>query len=72
MVARDANNVNITLKNAANAFTGAVAKGATDDALIAFDKIIAEYDEVAAGAAINATFSGAGSAEIFILAYPIA
>lgn len=71
MIARDANNVNVTLKNATNAFTGAVAKGAADDALIAFDTIIAEYDEVAAAAAVIASFSGAGSAEICLLCIPI-
>jgi len=72
MVARDTNAANITLKNGSSAFTGAVAKGGTDDARVAFDKIIAEYDEVAAAGTIVATFSAIGAADIFVLAIPIA
>jgi hypothetical protein len=72
MISRDTNAANVTLKNATNAFTSATAKGTTDDAKVEFDGPIAEYDEVAAGAAIIATFSAAGSVDVCILAVPIA
>ena len=72
MVARAADAANVTLKNATNAFTGAVAIGGVDDVIVPFDTIIAEYDEIAATAAVVASFSAAGSAEIFLLCVPIA
>jgi hypothetical protein len=62
----------VTLKNATNAFTDAMTKSATDDVITRATKIIAEYDEVAASAAIIATFSAAGAVEVFILGVPIA
>jgi len=71
MISRDTNAVNVTLKNATNAFTSATAKGATDDAVVEFD-IIAEQDEVAASAAVVATFSGAGAVDVCLLCIPIA
>ena len=64
--------MNVTFKNATNAFTDTVAKGATDDAVVRFGKIIAEYDEVAAGAVMLATFSGAGVIDACLLCIPIA
>jgi hypothetical protein len=72
MVARDTQAANVTLKNGTNAFTGAVAKGATDDAIVRFDKIIAEYDEVAAAGTIVATISADGAADVFVSCLPIA
>lgn len=71
MIARTTDAANVTLKNATNAFTGAVAIGGVDDTIVSFATIISEYDEVAAAAAITATFSAAGSAEIFLFCIPI-
>lgn len=72
MIARDTQAANVTLKNAGNAFTGAVAKGSADDTIVSFATIIAEQDEIAAEAAVVATFSGAGSVDVFLLCVPIA
>ena len=72
MIARCANAANVTLKNAANAFTGAVAKGTADDTIVSMATIIAEYDEIAAEAAVVASFSAEGAADIFLLCLPIA
>jgi hypothetical protein len=71
MFARDTNAANVTLKNVAAAFTAATAKGATDDAQVAFNNIHANTG-IAAGAAINATFSAAASVEICLLCVPVA
>jgi len=72
MIARDTNAANVTLKEATNAFTAAVAKGTANNAIVSFGTIIAAYDEPASGDAIIATFSAAGAADIFILCLPIA
>lgn len=72
MIARATDAANVTLENAGTAFTGAVAIGGVDDVIVPFDTIIAEQDEVAAAAAIDAKFSAAGSADIYILFVPIA
>ena len=72
MIARATDAANVTLANVANDFTGAVAIGGVDDVIVPFDTIIAEYDEVAAGALVKAGFSAAGSAEIFLMCLPIA
>lgn len=72
LVARDTNAANVTLKNATNAFTDTIAKGGTDDVLVGFGKLIAEYDEIAAGAAVIATFSAAGSVDVYMHCVPIA
>jgi len=71
MISRDTNAANVTLKNAGDAFTSATAKGTDDDAVVEFD-IIAEYDEIAAEAAVVATFSAAASVDVFLLCVPIA
>jgi len=71
MISRDTNAANVTLKNAGNAFTSAKAKGTADDAVVEFD-IIAEQDEIAAAAAVIATFSAAASVDVFLLCVPIA
>jgi len=70
MIARDANAANVTLLNAGTACTAATAKGTGDDVIVPFGSIIAEYDTVASGAAITATFSATGAADIVILAVP--
>ena len=72
MLARDTNAANVTLKNATNPFTAATAKGGTDDAYVPFTTIIAEYDEIAAEAAVVATFSGAGSVDVILVCVAIA
>jgi len=74
MISRDTNAANVTLHQGtvgSDDITSAKAKGTTDDAIVRFDDIIAEQDEVAAAADIQARFSAAGSADIFILAVPI-
>ena len=72
MISRDTNAANVTLKNAGTAFTAATAKGTDDDAGLAFDSIIAEQDEIAAEAAVIASFSAAGAVDVFLLCVPIA
>ena len=72
MISRDTNAANVTLKNATNAFTGAVAKGTADDTIVSLETIIAEYDEIAAEAAVTATFSAEGAVDVFLLCVPIA
>ena len=72
MIARDTNAANVTLKNATNAFTAATAKGGTNDAIVPFGSIIAAYDEIAAAAAVVASFSAAGSVDVCLLCIPIA
>jgi hypothetical protein len=71
MFARDTNAVNVTLNNAGTAFTGATAKGATDDAEVKFNSIV-EYQTIAKGAAVTATFSGAAVVEVVLLCVPLA
>lgn len=72
LIARDTGAANVTLKQATNAFTDTVAKGTVDDTIVRFTKIIAEYDEIAAAAAVIATFSAAGVVDVFLLCVPIA
>ena len=72
MIARGTDVANVTLKQATNAFTAATAKGATDNAVVDFTTIIAAYDEIAATAAVIATFSAAGAVDVFLLCVPIA
>jgi len=71
MIARDAQAANVTLKNDGTAFTSATAKSGTDDTVTKFD-LIAEYDEVAAGKAITASFSAAGAVDVVLILLPIA
>ncbi|HUX16783.1 MAG TPA: hypothetical protein VMW52_09950 [Phycisphaerae bacterium] len=71
MIARDTNAANVTLKNATNAFTGATAKGGTDDTKVQFTNIV-EYRGIAAAAAVVATFSAAGSVEVVLVCVPVA
>ena len=71
MIARDANAANVTLKNATDAFTVATAKGTGDDVKVPMGSIIAEHDEIAAEAAVVASFSAEGAVDIFLLCLPI-
>ena len=71
MISRDTGAANVTLKNATHAFTAATAKGTADDTVVEFT-VIAEYDEIAADAAVIASFSAAGSVDVFLLCVPIA
>ena len=71
MIARDTDAANVTLKQGGNAFTAATDKGTDDDAIVPFDSIIAEQDEIAAETAVIATFSAAGSVDVFIKCLPI-
>jgi len=72
MIARCANAANVTLKQATNAFTAATAKGTADDVIVPMGSIIAEQDEIAAEAAVIASFSAAGSVDVFLECLPIA
>lgn len=71
MVSEDTNSVNVTLNNGSDAITSATSKGGTDHALIEFTGLIDTYATVAAGAAVTAAFSGAGSATVYLLVMPI-
>lgn len=75
MISRDTNAANVTLHQGtlgSDDITSAKAKGSTDDAIVMFDDIIAEQDEVAAAADIQARISAAASVEICLLVLPIA
>jgi len=75
MIARDTQAANVKLHSGTagtDDITEAKAKGTADDAIVRFATIVAEKDEIAAGGAIKANFSAAGTADVFVLAVPIA
>lgn len=67
IVSRDTTAANITPKNAGTAFAAALAKGTVDDVRVQGATIIAEYDAVAAGAALTVAASAVAPFDIFVL-----
>lgn len=72
LISKDTSAANVTLKHGSTAFTNATAKGTTSAAYVNFGQIVEAAKLIPSGAAIAATFSGAASAEIFILCLPVA
>lgn len=66
LIARDTNSANVYLKTSTGTFTDTLAKSGTDDTITRFTKIIAEYDNVAAGDSITANFSGAAAVTVVV------
>jgi hypothetical protein len=72
LISRDTTAANVKLTNGTNDITANVAKGTTDDAIVAGGTIVAEYDELAAASDLIAFASAAAAFDIFVLVEKIA
>lgn len=74
MIARDAQAASVKLHQGtagADDITVAVAKGTTDDAIVAFTRIIEEKAVVNAATVVKANFSAAGAVDVWLLCVPV-
>ncbi|MCD6459410.1 DUF2190 family protein [bacterium] len=68
LISRDTTAANITVKNgSANVVGTSTAKGTADDVVVDGAGIVAEYDEVAAGASLKVAASAVAAFDIFVM-----
>ncbi len=72
IISRDTTASNVTLYNATDAASAAVAKGTADVTRVQGAAVITTYRDVAQGAAIKVVTSGNASVDVFVWAVPVA
>lgn len=72
LIARDTTAANIKLTDGTNDITVNLAKGTTDNAIVAGSTMIAARDELAAAGTLNAVSTAACVCDVWVMAVPIA